>query len=505
MNDGSKKNRPVIEMDSDEAKAFFLKPESYFSFDLPPYFSFKQLLQIVTTYLEGKDLSDIRKSETKPKDCEGVNHILLSNKDGKHAWRPFELMHPTIYCHLVNKITQEESWEVIVKRFEEFKSQNSVECMSIPVESLGKMTDKEEQILNWWSDVEQKSIELALDYEVLAHTDIADCYGQIYTHSIAWALHSKEIAKVRRNDMSLIGNVIDKNIQNMRYSQTNGIPQGSILMDFVAEMVLGYADLLLDEKLQNTVLKSGKDYKILRYRDDYRIFTHSKYDAEMILKALTEVLLELGLKVNSSKTVLSENIITGSIKPDKLEWIYRKQSDKNLEKHFLIIHDHGLKNPNSGSLLRGLVELNQKIDNIKKYSNPQVLISIVTDIALHNPRTYPICAAIISRLLTLLQDKQLKQIIINRIIRKFSHIPNTGYLEIWLQRIALPLRLELDLKEPLCKIAAKETTISPWNNDWIEPDELQNIMKTSILDEKALEELEPIIPRKEVVLFLREY
>ena len=37
----------------------------------------------------------------------------------------------------------------------------------------------------------------------------------------------------------------------MRYGQTNGIPQGSVLMDFISEMVLGYIDKLLEEKISN--------------------------------------------------------------------------------------------------------------------------------------------------------------------------------------------------------------------------------------------------------------
>jgi hypothetical protein len=53
------------------------------------------------------------------------------------------------------------------------------------------------------------------------------------------ALYGKEEAKDNRHKSSL-GNDVDKLIRSMRYGQTNGIPQGSVLMDFIAEMVLGY-------------------------------------------------------------------------------------------------------------------------------------------------------------------------------------------------------------------------------------------------------------------------
>ena len=51
--------------------------------------------------------------------------------------------------------------------------------------------------------------------------------------------------KLDHSSEKYIGNRIDTMIQSMSYGQTNGIPQGSILMDFIAEMVLGYSDLLL--------------------------------------------------------------------------------------------------------------------------------------------------------------------------------------------------------------------------------------------------------------------
>jgi hypothetical protein len=40
-------------------------------------------------------------------------------------------------------------------------------------------------------------------------------------------------------------------------------------MDFIAEMVLGYIDECLSRCLDEKM-----DYRIIRYRDDYRIFTN---------------------------------------------------------------------------------------------------------------------------------------------------------------------------------------------------------------------------------------
>lgn len=508
--DTDRRRRTVLEMPPEEARTFFLKPDSYCSVELPPYFSFDSILTQTAEYLRSKTSREIS-TEKKPKDCEGVNYSLLSNKDGRHAWRPFELIHPILYCDSVNQITAENNWDDIVKRFQEFASQPSIQCMSIPVESLSDQDDIEEQILKWWYEIEQRSIRLALEYEVIALTDIVDCYGQIYTHSIAWALHRKEVAKKpeNRGNSSLIGNSIDRIIQDMRYGQTNGIPQGSVLADFIAEMVLGYADTLLSEKLSN--INNISDYQIIRYRDDYRIFVHSTSDAEKILKELTQVLFELGLRLNSAKTVISEEVIRASIKKDKLNWLSRKQSGRTLQEQLLIIHDHANYNPNSGSLMRGLTMFRRKLDKDKQGdlepATATVLISIIIDIAFNNPRTYPVCAAILSRLLVSIPTEDKIKDILEKIVRKFQRIPNTGYLDIWLQRIALPLGLDFPFNEPLCKIASKNKTDSLWNNEWVNAKDLQRIMATSVLDEKELEEIKqkPIIAPEEVELFLKHY
>jgi len=217
-------------------------------------------------------------------------------------------------------------------------------------------------VLRWWQAIEQRSIELALDYNVLIHADISDCYGAMYTHAIAWALHTKSVAKKNRHDSSLLGNVIDRRIQDMRQGQTNGIPQGAVLMDFIAEMVLGYADTIIDQSIQETGIT---DYRILRYRDDYRIFSRSIVDGETILKCIAESLVELGFKLNTQKTKIETDVINGSIKEDKQTWLSSVQRNKNLEKHLIIIRNHGVKFLNSGSLQTALSEYLNRVVTLK--------------------------------------------------------------------------------------------------------------------------------------------
>lgn len=501
--------RSILELPSNDAKKFFLQSDSYCNVDLPRYIVFKDLIESVSNELEGKNLEGkIDKSVT---DYNDVNYIILHNKDGKYAWRPYELIHPVLYVSLVNNITQSENWDFIRERFRDFQKHNQILCKGLPVVSESDEKDKAEQVSRWWQEFELHSIELSLDFNYLFETDITDCYGSIYTHSIGWALHSKEEMKKRENrkDTRFIGNIIDNYIQRMRYGQTNGIPQGSVLMDFIAEMVLGEVDREISIRLNN---ENIQEYKILRYRDDYRIFVNSSQIGEKIIKIISEVNTEFGLKINHIKTKSSNDVIRSSIKEDKLSWIIQKQKDEKLQRHLLIIHDHSIRHPNSGSLIVALQDYYERLSKEEKISNIELkpLIAIVTDIAYRNPRTYSICSAILSQLLVSIEDPEEKLMITDRIYKKFLQIPNTGHMQIWLQRITFPLSRNLSkeksmsskFSEKICKLVEGEE-ITLWNSEWINEKRLKSVIDSKkIINYEILNTIEPIISSEEVELFL---
>jgi len=493
----SRQSQSVLDLTAEESRDFFLKHESYCTIDLPPYFRFESLLKKIDEALGDQKLNGLI---DKPCDYEGVNHTLLSNKDGRHAWRPLELIHPALYVSLVRRMTEACQWDCILKRFEKFQNNSQIQCLSIPVRSSGKDSDKAVQISQWWRDFEQSSIELSLEYGYVAHADITDCYGAIYTHSISWAIHTKEQAKQKRSDSDLIGNTIDRHIQNMRHGQTNGIPQGSVLMDFVAEMVLGYADTILYEKVESHNIGN---YKILRYRDDYRIFVNNSWDADCILKCLTETMIGLGLKLSSAKTSISDQVVRSSIKDDKLAWLCHRKSDKGLQKHLLLIHSHATNYPNAGSLIAALRSYYARIQKAETVQSPRVLISMVADIAYRSPKTYSICAAILSKLINCLSGVPEKREIVGKIKAKFKQLPNTNHMEIWLQRISHPLDFLTDYDESLCKLLTPEAESSPiWVNDWIKAKALKNAVDEKlIVHEESLAGIAPVIPMDEVDLF----
>lgn len=500
--------KTIIELSHTEAKQYFLKQESYCNIDLPKYFDFQPLLDALS---QNKNISNIALGDAKKLD--DVNYKFLTNKDGKFAWRPLQLINPAIYVNLVNKITKEENWKVIVNRFQKFQENRRIVCCSIPVISTeSKKPDKAKNILNWWQQIEQQSLEFALDFDCFMNTDIADCYGSIYSHTIPWALHGKNVIKADFLSPSnprkrFIGNDIDTTIQSMQYSQTNGIPQGSVLMDFIAEMLLGYADAILSYKIKNYNRKEAKykisDYQILRYRDDYRIFATNQEALVKIAKLLTETLIDLNLKLNSNKTFISDNIVRDVVKPDKLYWNEAKQGKKTLQKHLFLIHSLAEKHPNSGSLTTALTKfLEDKVYPLKlfKEENSKVLISILVDIAFKNPRTYPVITAILSKILSLEVKKEIVIQIMKSIEKKFDKIPNVGHLQVWLQRLTIKTDRNKNYTEKLCqKVINKDIDI--WNNIWLNKLIKDEFVNNSIVNETKIEEIQQVINPDEVRVF----
>lgn len=350
----------------------------------------------------------------------------------------------------------------------------------------------------------------AIEFEYCGHTDISDCYGSIYTHSIAWTLHSREWAKKHKQDKNAIGNLIDKKIQSMRSGQTNGIPQGSILMDFIAEIVLLYADEQLTKELSSRELEN---YKIIRYRDDYRIFSNNKQTIESILKILSETLSNLNMKLNTSKTFISEDVIRDAIKADKLYWdkirsnIETGNSTENtfkvgIQKHLLEIKILADKYPHSGSIRRALMEIFEKRIKELKHVPTDIYqyVSIVVDIMIKNPNSIENCILILSKLVSMMDAKEITAII-DKILRKFENVPNTDLAEIWLQRLSLLIDRDKMYHSALChKIQSPNEKIL-WNSEWLK----NGFSESNFINEAYIDKMSITIDVNEINFFSNIY
>ncbi len=493
--------KTILYLNGEAAKTFFLKEESYCSFELPEYFSFQALITRLSKELKGKVLRDCT-SATKPKDVEGVNYTLLNNKDGKFSWRPFQLIHPALYIFLVQEITQENNWKIIQDRFKVFYANRKIECHSIPVAEENEKPDKQNQIYEWWQKVEQRSLALALEFNNLLHLDITDCYGSLYTHSISWAIHTTKEAKKpeNRDNSAYIGVSIDKHIQAMSYGQTNGIPQGSALMDFIAEIVLGFGDLLLTEELNKLGIT---EYKIIRYRDDYRIFTNNPQQSSEIAKALSDVLSRLNFKINSAKTHSTDDLVLGSLKPDKVHWIYNKRKTDNIQQWLIQLYVLGKEYPNSGSLYKETkyfldwLQFKEKSEHGLEIQSIDVLVSILINLAYNNPRLFALVAASLSFLISKIEDKGIQNETLLKIKNKFSQLPNTSYLNIWLQRLTIKIDPTITYSGKLCEKLI-DRGVSIWNSDWLNVKFKKIVEETEIVKNESILKMEIMFSKEEI-------
>ncbi|EDT01878.1 conserved hypothetical protein [Burkholderia ambifaria IOP40-10] len=490
--------KKIIDLTAKEAAEHFLKGSSYFNGDFPDYISFQPILADVSAVLNGESFTAFKSSN--PEHLSDVNYSFVANKDGRFAWRPYELMHPAIYVSLVNLICSAENWAEITARFSTF-CHGSITCCSLPVISVDHQTDQAAQVRKWWQEVEQQSLCYSLEFSHILHTDVTDCYGSLYTHSIAWALHGMEKAKASKGKDGLIGDKIDSHIRAGRYGQTNGISQGSVLMDFIAELVLGYVDELITKRLGDAL-----DFRILRYRDDYRVFTNSDVRSEEILKIISDELRSVGMRLGASKTFVSTNVIEGSIKPDKLAGIDLQDlgdtNAKTIQKQLLRLHSFGRRFPNSGALRRLVGELHTKVIEQKvEPDDLEVQVAIATDIAVVSPQTFPAIAGILSHLISL-QSAEEKNSSWSRVYQKMSNVPYNGYLQVWLQRVTKPkaVGLEYVSDEPLCKIVNGDH-VDIWNSSWVSSEALKAALHVSKIVVKKANETPEVVTPSEVELF----
>ena len=310
--------------------------------------------------------------------------------------------------------------------------------------------------------VEQRSVELSLEYRYMFVTDITNCYGTINPQSIEWAFSLKNTKNEKQCDMPIAQN-IQTYLRGMQQGRNIGIPQGSAIFDLLGEIVLGYSDLLLHEAIQKAEITV--DYEIIRYRDDYRIFCNDKDVLEKISYILQQVLESLNFRMNSQKTKISESIITDSIKSDKLSYIYntpifnKKGCDfDSFEKHLLYILMFARKYPNSGQVKVMLSDLDRRIrdfllprkrkslhldedlqitEKIKMYQptllggSVRAMSAIAAQIALENTACSHYALRVLSRMVNSLADETEKWDIIDKVYGKLCNQPNSYSLSVF--------------------------------------------------------------------------
>lgn len=535
-------------MEHEEAKAFFMKPGSYCTLSLPAYFTFLPILQYVSTINKGQGIAT---KKAKMVDC--CYRVQIA-KNNMLSYRTITLANPFLYYQLVRTITQKGNWKTIKTRMKDLET-SIVDRLAIPGEFFidnehptqetriqnssendNRHSTTGKQILKWWQIFEQRSLSLSVDYKYMLCTDIADFYPSIYTHSIPWAIHGKEESKnatfntTQNKGQIELGRKIDTYIQEMQSGETLGIPQGSALFDFIAEIVLAYADKELEkaigeDKSVNKVEKSNTKglpgVKIIRYRDDYRIFSNSLDSLKRVSLILHKVLEELHLNINDSKTSISENLVRDSIKKDKLalleRGLYKRDySSHSLQKQLMIIHAFSMEFPNSGSVIRLLREAFYRLETSVKFEtfreDPEILISIVLDLILKAPRAYDTLISMLSVLIANVKKHSQQEEICRRVLTRLNEQPQSGYLEVWIQYLLRRMKLEgatsREWENKLCLFPGEGTdgsTLNLWDNSWLDTKYTKDFPMQSLYDAQWLQQHTGPIPSQETEIFSQPY
>mgnify|MGYP000553848206 FL=1 len=535
------KTKNILSLNHKEVMDFFLKSEQYHGFELPEYFVFDELLQNVKEVVGDKPYEECLQEGLSPENLSGVNLDILLNKDGRYAVRPIILANPFLYCFLVREICNEKSWTLITKLFERFRVPHITSC-ALPVipkdrESFHKSTT----ILNWWSSMEQRSIELSLEYRYMFVTDITNCYGSINPQAFDWAFSFKGTEHEQKTENPIAKN-IQKYLRAFQQGRNIGIPQGCAIFDFISEIILGYSDLLLHEAIQREGIISS--YEIIRYRDDYRIFCNDKDELEKISYILQHVLEGLNFRMNSKKTKISESIVTDAIKSDKLAYIYntpvinKKGCDfDSFEKYLLYILMFARQYQDSGSIKMMLSDIDKRIiDWLKPYEETIITIpllegeeqktekvmkqrrlvggsiramsAVCAQIALENIGCCHYALRVLSRMVDSLKDEKEKSTIINLVYSKLCNQPNSDYNQLWLQNITYQQDKEngtSPYKMRLCRVVAGDKNVELWNNEWVKPKLLAGLHIEEIVNPETLKKVTPVITFRETRMYLENY
>ncbi|RDV36908.1 hypothetical protein DV096_15450 [Bradymonadaceae bacterium TMQ3] len=248
----------------------------YFPKELPPCFTTRQFAQIV---LENPSVQSLPKNKV---EFEPIKYGLTL----PGPWvRNLMIVHPAAQIWIS---------KAIVDNREEIFSKINIGSLSLSKPTVSKRRALHTERSG--AEVAHKRMELQPLGRYYLKCDVAAFYSSIYTHSLAWAMHGKSVAKVERYNKNMAGNLLDFCVQRGTAGQTSGIPVGPDTSLVLAELILAAVDRELVEQVGGL---NG-----FRFMDDYFFVFENRSDAERVLNVLSLCLGEFEIGLNSQKTEL---------------------------------------------------------------------------------------------------------------------------------------------------------------------------------------------------------
>lgn len=302
-----------------------------------------------------KDLADLPRRQL----------ATVSHPKGLLTFRSFGTQHPRNYHDVIYHLLND--WPKLIDHL--FHPQQRIYSYSFPIpvskrESENLTSLRTGRMIYEWIEMAEKDLIIdAHKYKIIARTDISNFYPSVYTHSIAWALHSREDALADKGN-TLLGNKIDRLFQYANDGRTNGIPVGSVLCDLVAEVILTDIDLRVSKRA------ADRDFIAVRFKDDYRILAQNEETAKDILEILSFELQAFNLTLNERKTVFL-NLPDGLYRRHDRDYFPHslrnsaKISFKDFEHTLLIALEIHRKYPGTSILEKFISELFDKSRTLK--------------------------------------------------------------------------------------------------------------------------------------------
>jgi len=254
-------------------------PNQKDSSELPPCFTSRRFTPEIAYELASKPLDATRK-----KFWFDLTDYRVTRYN--NISRSLGILHPLGYSRLFKKIVEHR--EEIVTLIESKQS-----AIQIEEHIDGRMI-----IMNY-EDHETRTktaLEDTFGKKFRAHTDISNCFGSIYTHSLEWAIQGYETAK--QNLLTRTAHwssELDQAFRNTKRNETLGLPIGPAASNIAVETILCRIDKILERRFVFT-----------RYIDDYTAYCATHDEAQDFIRALSQELAQYRLNLNLNKTTIKE-------------------------------------------------------------------------------------------------------------------------------------------------------------------------------------------------------
>jgi len=142
---------------------------------------------------------------------------------------------------------------------------------------------------------------LNLNFSRYCKLDYKRCFDSIYSHSYKWIV-SKDVVDSKNFKNPSLYAVIDRIIQNINGSVSNGVIVGPEFSRMIVEVLLQQIDDEICSELDMRGIKIGVDYEIRRFVDDMFIFTNTLEVEETIMSVVEEKARKYLLEINELKS-----------------------------------------------------------------------------------------------------------------------------------------------------------------------------------------------------------